>query len=587
MDVSAAWLYNRAAARFAVRRTDEARQLLVPLVAQFATVDSMLAWRACFLLLDVYLLQQRLPEALRLVYHLDGQLGTVPKAPAAKPPDGGADGATGSPDEIQHWARAVLGLYRIRLSLAMSAWRLLRRDFRTASAAGAPELPTAILRAQQEYQRGSYDKAERILLDLAPLSAAGRGAASADAGQLSVCWNNLACVASAQHKADTAIIYAMRAMQATHSSGTSDVPVPKAKPLDVPVASVPHDPRPMLLNNLGVLLLLSCGRERLAFECLARSLCHYRSNATTWLRLAEACIQHHAEQINARIAAWHSPCVAAMAPAVPSSAPVTLFGLARAPHEDPRLLHSLDLPVGMTLDAALRYLHNARALLVNQRAEPHVADPRTLFIAAVERASGTNPAAPSPSQASEAPASEPTSHLASWLAQMERERQTLQWHVDCLVAYVSLWLGDYIGACAAARRVPASQGSESLRFAVRACAVTRVATEGRSPDHRFTCDWVRTAYPSLPLPHHHYHHRHDHQHYSPSSLTPPLARRSPDCRHRSLTRRPSACWPHCTKRTHWPHWAGRLMHCSCWHRPMCNSSSAAWQPSTTQRARRR
>ncbi len=255
--------------------------------------------QVCFLLLDVYLLQQLADKAAEVLAFLERMFATLTKS-VDKPGENGTAAADGegspakgewpnkrsarrppteiSPDEV----RGALNLYKAKLSLAGDASKSSKREIKTALAACKPDTTGLFLKCQLEYLRQNYRKAIKLLNN----SCQPKG--EKDLAVAALYFNNMGCIHHLMRRHRAASFYLSRALHenallaSTHSTEDGG---PK-----LPVFSC--DRACEIEFNRGLQMLFN-GRAERAFTCFLAAMPLLHRQPRLWLRLGESCVAVH------------------------------------------------------------------------------------------------------------------------------------------------------------------------------------------------------------------------------------------------------------------------------------------------------
>ena len=173
--------YNMAVLLYQLKQYARCRTLLEDMFANIEPIDEFLAFKVCFLLLDVYLLMRQAERAVEVLGYLDKSFASLTRA------DGNGVAADGAPAEAPKSAasgdwpnkrsssrrpptaitadevRAALALYKAKLALTSRASKSSKREIKTTLNACAGTTTGLFLKCNLEWQRQNYRKAIKLL----------------------------------------------------------------------------------------------------------------------------------------------------------------------------------------------------------------------------------------------------------------------------------------------------------------------------------------------------------------------------------------------------------------------------------------
>jgi len=296
--------YNTAVMLYQTKQYGSARAVLEEMFAKIEPVDEFLAFRACFLLLDVQILQRQVEKATEVLAYLERSYSLLTKVESSKE-NGSAESrdtsesAVGtisptdwpnkrstrrsptdiSPEEV----RSALNLYKAKLALMARSSKSSKREIKTTLNACVQNTTGLFLKANNEYLRQNYRKAIKLLSNSCQKS-------ERDPNVAALFFNNMGCIHHCMRRHAAAAFYFTRALQENSSlysraDGQESVPLPQFS----------CDRRCELQYNRGLQLLL-LGKAEKAFTCFQAALELLHRQPRMWLRLGETCIAVHIEK---------------------------------------------------------------------------------------------------------------------------------------------------------------------------------------------------------------------------------------------------------------------------------------------------
>ena len=315
--------YNMAVLFYQLKQYARCRSILEDMFSNIEPLDEFLAFKLCFLLLDVYLLQRQAERAGEVLTYLEksftlltkveggkenGVDGDGASAAAGGNGDGGSAGAAGGPgsgtnSSAGDWpnkrsarrppttitaeeVRGALNMYKAKLALLSRASKSSKREIKTTLNACAPNTTGLFLKCNLEWQRQNFRKAIKLLNN----SCQTKG--ERDRNIPALYFNNLGCIHHCMRRHQSAAFYFSKALQENEALYT------KPESTDAGGVALPTfscDRRCELQYNRGLQLLL-CGRPTAAFDAFHVALQLLHSQPRIWLRLGEACVAYHVQQ---------------------------------------------------------------------------------------------------------------------------------------------------------------------------------------------------------------------------------------------------------------------------------------------------
>ena len=186
--------YNMAVLLYQLKQYARCRTILEDMFSNIEPIDEFLAFKLCFLLLDVYLLQKQAERAAEVLAYLEKSFLILTKAEGKENGVGdgdsaaaaGGDGNGGSPGSPKvdggggDWpnkrsarrppttisaeeVRGALALYKAKLALMSKASKSSKREIKTTLNACAPNTTGLFLKCNLEWQRQNFRKAIKLL----------------------------------------------------------------------------------------------------------------------------------------------------------------------------------------------------------------------------------------------------------------------------------------------------------------------------------------------------------------------------------------------------------------------------------------
>mmetsp|Transcript_8395 Transcript_8395/g.23084 ORF Transcript_8395/g.23084 Transcript_8395/m.23084 type:complete len:778 (+) Transcript_8395:71-2404(+) len=352
--------YNAAVAQFQLQQYGKCRAVLEALFLNIEPVDEFLAFRVCFLLLEVCLVQRDAHLGMKVLTFLDRSYAALTKSGSSKASDSkvgaaaGGGGGTGDTKEAngggdrdgsgaggqgsradgsdsggvgadakaagasEEWpgkrssrpspvsvgaAEVAYGLRvgRARLYLLLNSLQLCKREIKAALSVSSVHPAGIFLKAQLEFSRGNARKALRALhhaMHTAGTSASQQVvAAGVELNLPALYYNDLGCVHYSMKKYAAAAFYFDRALG--ENEVVCKVKAGAGSPVVQPFAC---DRSCEMLYNKGLQLLL-LGQPASAFGPLQRSLRKLYAWPRVWMRLGECCVALHCLKAGAEAAA--------------------------------------------------------------------------------------------------------------------------------------------------------------------------------------------------------------------------------------------------------------------------------------------
>jgi len=308
--------YNTAVLLYQMKQYGSARAMLEEIFSNIEPVDEFLAFKACFLLLDLQILQRQVDKATEVLAYLERSYALLTKPEGGSKENGTAEGrdsadsASGSSlptdwpnkrstrrpptDILPEEVRAALNLYKAKLSLMARSSKSSKREIKTTLNACVQNTTGLFLKSNNEYQRQNYRKAIKLLANSCQRS-------ERDPNVAALYFNNLGCIHHCMRRHTAAAFYFSRALQ--------ENTLLYRRSADADAAPLQHfscDRRCELEYNRGLQLLLSAKPES-AFTCFQAALETLHRQPRVWLRLGETCIAAHLLQAEALRAAQAPP----------------------------------------------------------------------------------------------------------------------------------------------------------------------------------------------------------------------------------------------------------------------------------------
>jgi len=316
--------YNMAVLLYQQKQYARCRTLLEDMFTNIEPIDEFLAFKLCFLLLDVYLLQRQAERAAEVLAQLEKSYAVLTKMDGDKQngeADGAAVGATGAtggadgkgaagedwpnkrssrrpptditPEEV----RSALSLYKAKLALMARSSKSSKREIKTTLNACAQNTTGLFLKCNLEWQRQNYRKAIKLLNNSCQTTEREKNVSA-------LYFNNMGCIHHCMRRHQAAAFYFTRALQ------ENDTLYGDAKEgHSLPTFSC--DRRCELEYNRG-LQYLFLGRPEAAFTSLMVALDLLHSQPRLWLRLGEACVGAHVQQQTQQQASAGVPSVSSL-----------------------------------------------------------------------------------------------------------------------------------------------------------------------------------------------------------------------------------------------------------------------------------
>jgi len=317
--------YNMAVLYYQLKQFAKCRALLEDMFSNIEPIDEFLAFKLCFLLLDVYLLQKQAERAANVLGYLEKSFAALTTlANDGKQPngeadaDGGAaplaaDGGVGlaAPGSVDGWpnkrssrraptgitpdeVRGALALYKAKLALMARASKSSKREIKTTLNACAQNTTGLFLKCNLEWQRQNFRKAIKLLNNSC------QAGSERERNVPALYFNNMGCIHHCMRRHQAAAFYFTKALRENDAlyrsapAATAGSAKPgAAEPIALPTYSC--DRRCELEYNRGLQYLLS-GKPEAAFGCFLTALELMHSQARVWLRLGEACVATHLQQ---------------------------------------------------------------------------------------------------------------------------------------------------------------------------------------------------------------------------------------------------------------------------------------------------
>lgn len=298
--------YNTAVVLFQLKQYTRCRAGLEEMFSNIEPIDEFLAFKVCFLLLDVYLLQRQTEKATEVLAYLERSYAILTKPEGSK--ENGLD-ATGESEKgaavIQgDWpnkksarrpptdiapedVRAALHIYKAKLSLMARPSKSSKREIKTTLNACAQNTTGLFLKSNLEYLRQNFRKAIKLLNNSCQKN-------DRDPNVPALYFNNMGCIHHCMRRHAAANFYFTRALQ--ENSRLYDQPGSENRSTDsVALHVFSCDRRCELEYNRGLQLLLS-GRPEQAFASFQGALSLMHRQPRIWLRIGESCVAMHVQQ---------------------------------------------------------------------------------------------------------------------------------------------------------------------------------------------------------------------------------------------------------------------------------------------------
>lgn len=316
--------YNMAVLLYQQKQYARCRTLLEDMFTNIEPIDEFLAFKLCFLLLDVYLLQRQAERAAEVLAQLEKSYAALTKMDGDKQngeAEGAAVGATGAtggadgkgaagedwpnkrssrrpptditPEEV----RSALSLYKAKLALMARSSKSSKREIKTTLNACAQNTTGLFLKCNLEWQRQNYRKAIKLLNNSCQTTEREKNVSA-------LYFNNMGCIHHCMRRHQAAAFYFTRALQ-ENDTLYSDAKEGHSLP------TFSCDRRCELEYNRG-LQYLFLGRPEAAFTSLMVALDLLHSQPRLWLRLGEACVGAHVQQQTQQQASAGVPSVSSL-----------------------------------------------------------------------------------------------------------------------------------------------------------------------------------------------------------------------------------------------------------------------------------
>ena len=291
-------VYNMAVLLYQLKQYARCRTLLEDMFSNIEPIDEFLAFKLCFLLLDVYLLYKQAERAADVLSYLEksfAQLSSVQNGVdggEAVTPSGGEPwpnkkSTRRAPTEITpEEVRSTLNLYKAKLALMSRASS--KREIKTTLSACAQNTTGLFLKGNLEWQRQNYRKAIKLLNNSCQV-----GVGERDKNLPALYFNNLGCIHHCMRRHQVASFYFGKALQENESLYKPEQAAAVGEGLSLQTFSC--DRRCEIAYNRGLQQLLS-GRPADAFKSFVVALELYHSSPRVWLRIGEACVALHVQQ---------------------------------------------------------------------------------------------------------------------------------------------------------------------------------------------------------------------------------------------------------------------------------------------------
>mmetsp|Transcript_776 Transcript_776/g.2090 ORF Transcript_776/g.2090 Transcript_776/m.2090 type:complete len:621 (+) Transcript_776:337-2199(+) len=297
---------------YQLKQYAKCRVLLEDMFSNIEPIDEFLAFKLCFLLLDVYLLQKQAERASEVLAYLEKSFAALTTKPEEKQNgDAAADGtAAASPapgdkgantdgwpnkrsttrqpptDITPEEVRSALSLYKAKLALMARSSKSSKREIKTTLNACAQNTTGLFLKCNLEWQRQNYRKAIKLLNNSC------QAGTEREKNVPALYFNNMGCIHHCMRRHSAAAFYFTRALQ--ENEALYQRPPDKAGQ-PVPLAAFSCDRKCELEYNRGLQYLLA-GRPDAAFPAFQSALELMHSQPRVWLRLGEVCVASYMQQ---------------------------------------------------------------------------------------------------------------------------------------------------------------------------------------------------------------------------------------------------------------------------------------------------
>jgi len=375
--------YNTAVLQYQLKQYALCRTLLEDMFSNIEPIDELLAFKVCFLLLDVYLLQRQPDKAAEVLSYLERSYAALTKSDGNKEngvsdvADAEGKGAPAMPGEwpkksarrppteiTPEEVRAALNLYKAKLSLMSRSTKSSKREIKTALNACTQNTTGLFLKSNLEYLRQNFRKAIKLLNNSCQKG-------ERDANVAALYFNNMGCIHHCMRRHSAAAFYFHRALLENHTLYN------KAAAGGITLSTFSCDRRCEIEYNRALQLLFS-GRPAQAFSGFHAALLLFHRQPRVWLRLGEACVAQHIrkqeEEQLAKQRAQLSPLVSTAAGTgekrrlvIPlDTDALTTFSGAEAPPVDEVPISEVAEPAAPTLAFGVKCLRNALQLCESQ-----------------------------------------------------------------------------------------------------------------------------------------------------------------------------------------------------------------------------
>ena len=281
--------YNTAVVLYQLKQFARCRSILEGMFGNIEPVDEFLAFKVCFLLLDVCLLLRQPDKAMEVLAYLERSYVALTKSDkTGGGNEGGADGwpnkkSTRHPptDISAEEVRTAMNLYKAKLALMARSSKASKREIKTTLNACVQNTTGLFLKCNFEYTRQNYRKAIKLLSNSCQKN-------DADENLAALYFNNMGCIHHLMRRHRAASFYLSRALHenallaSTHSTEDGG---PK-----LPVFSC--DRACEIEFNRGLQMLFN-GRAERAFTCFLAAMPLLHRQPRLWLRLGESCVAVH------------------------------------------------------------------------------------------------------------------------------------------------------------------------------------------------------------------------------------------------------------------------------------------------------
>ncbi|XP_063221594.1 CCR4-NOT transcription complex subunit 10 isoform X2 [Bacillus rossius redtenbacheri] len=289
--------YSQAVILFHMQQHSSALGIINKVFSFIEPMEESLAHRVCLLLIELHLRAFQPGKALTLIQYIENQFVLTEGSSLGADKDikplekeGKEKKVPACVDAATEAFRVKLLKYRARCYLMTHALKACKKELKSVIASGGLTISSVFLKANLEYQKGSYEKAIKVLNSMPQNVPSFKDAGESPAVLF---YNDMGCIHHYMAKPHLACFYLGKALQ-ENDAAVRSLPRPdpsepiSGRPLHTLGANRSHE----VLYNLGV-CLLHAGRPAQAFDCLTEAVQVFHVNPRLWLRLAECCIMVH------------------------------------------------------------------------------------------------------------------------------------------------------------------------------------------------------------------------------------------------------------------------------------------------------